>query len=136
MLNWNDARERRLGRQALQRYAARLDKWSARPLREANAVTLMIPLLVMGWVVQIAWPMPDRAALLRAIALMFVAVHVARHWWTIRVFRRLADHGLAAAATALAAYRDPRRISSLDLAALWLALAATAPMLAPPMPAQ
>lgn len=120
---------RRIDTSALRAYAERLNRWSSRPLRQANVIALFAPLLSMMWLVQLTLHVADRTAILRVISLVFIALHAARHWWTIRVFTNLSEQGLMAAATALAAYRDPRRLSNLDLAAAWLAFAAATPFL-------
>lgn len=69
------------------------------------------------------WDMPGRAAFLRGVAAVFVIIHGALHLLIVRVLVRLRAEGVAAAGRALAAYRDPRRVTSLDLVFGWTAFA-------------
>jgi hypothetical protein len=48
--------------------------------------------------------------------------------WAERPIRRANLRAVGISAAALASYRDPRRLSAMDLAVMWLAVAIAAPL--------
>lgn len=100
--------------------------WLAVPLSRTNAaaaaVTAVVMLLLIG-------SQPD-AALLRANALVLMMVHATLHALTLNSLKLLRTQHFATAQATLARYRDPRRVSHLDLAAAWLGFYCLAPYIA------
>jgi len=54
---------------------------------------------------------------------MFAVLLSSLHWMATALLRGLARRGIPEAAEALASIRDPRRISNLDVAVMWLLVA-------------
>jgi len=101
--------------------SAALVDWSRRPHQQANRAVATFALLAMTWLTAFAWQMPEGTSFLRHIGLIFVCTHALWHAVLLRALRRLCVRGVAGADEAMAAYLDPRRISNLDMAAVWLA---------------
>ncbi len=105
------------------RLAARLDRWASLPPRQTNTGVITFTALMMVCLLGGTWDMPGRAAFLRGVAAVFIALHGLLHWFVIRSLAGLHARGVAAAGRALRAYKDPQRVSSLDLAIGWLGFA-------------
>lgn len=101
------------------RLAARLDCWAATPPQQTNTATIAFTGLMMVCLLGGTWDMPNRAAFLRGVAMAFVLLHGALHLLVIRALTQWRARGIAAAGRALRAYRDTRRVTSLDLAIGW-----------------
>ena len=102
---------------------AALVRWTRRPRPDANRAVVTFGALAMVWLTVFGWQMPDRVSFLRHVAMIFIFVHAGWHVAILRELRHLRDRGLPAAEDALYAYLDPRRISNLDMAMVWLAFA-------------
>ena len=105
-------------------WTSRLDRWAALSPRQTNTGLIAFTALMMVCLLGGTWDMPDRAAYLCGIALIFAGTHGLLHLLTLRGLRRLQTKGVAAAGRALAAYRDPRRVTHLDLVIGWMGYAA------------
>ena len=105
--------------QSDRRWAARLDTWAALPPRQTNTGAVVFTVLMMVCLLGGTWDMPSRVAFLRGVAAAFVALHGALHLAIIRGLVRMQSRGIAAADRALRAYRDPRRVTNLDLVIGW-----------------
>lgn len=119
MLN-NDNADRRL--------SSNLIKWAARPRRLVNIAALAMTAAMMMWLVVFACKSHDPAAMLKDTAFVVFALYASQHVFFLFMLRLFRDRGVPEAALALEAYRDPRRISHLDVAMLWVGLAATSPV--------
>ncbi len=97
--------------------------WCRAPAAKANRVLLTIAGLTMIWLTVFAWDMPDRAAFLRNVAMMFTITHAAWHFVALHGLKRLQARGIAGASDALGSYTSLRRVSHLDIAAAWLTFA-------------
>ena len=106
--------------------AASLKRWAERPVRRANLRAAGISVVMIAFTVTLAYETPDPASAVRGMAILFAAFQSVAHVVTTGVLRALGSLGLAEAAAALASYRDPRRLSAMDLAVVWLAVAVTA----------
>jgi len=120
MLNSDDA-DRRL--------CSNLVKLAARPRRSVNIAALAMTAAMMTWLVAVACKTPDPVLLLKHAAFFVFALHAGQHAFFLSMLRRFRDRGVPEAAIALEAYRDPRRISNLDVAMLWVGLAAFSPVI-------
>jgi len=100
-------------------WAARLDRWAALPPRQTNTGVIAFTALMMICLLGGTWGMPDQASFLRCVAAAFIALHGVLHLAIIRGLARLRSRGVSAAGRALAAYRDPRRVTNLDLVIGW-----------------
>jgi hypothetical protein len=109
-------------RDAGEEIAAGLVAWSRRPRGQMNRATATHAALALVVLTVLAWQMPDHLAALRYGAMMFVFGHAMAHVIVLRGLRQLLKGGIAGADEALAAYLDPRRLSSLDMAMAWLGL--------------
>jgi len=67
---------------------------------------------------------------MRANALLLIGVHAILHAITLNSLRLMDMLEVAEAKSALERYRDPRRVSHLDLAAAWLGYHALSPWIA------
>ena len=105
------------------RWAVRLDRWAETPPRQTNVGVIAFTVLMMIGLLGATWDMPDRAPFLRGVAMVFIGLHAILHLLTVRALTRLQAKGLAAAKRASAAYRDPHRVTNLDLAIGWTGFA-------------
>lgn len=115
-----------------------LDQWSASDRHRKNLFAIVLSGGVMVWLSVAAWGMPERVAFLRSVAAAFAAAHGLRHVLLVSTLVRLRREGMAEAARALYAYRDPLRLNSLDLTVAWLCFLVLVPIvdwLAGPIPA-
>jgi hypothetical protein len=67
---------------------------------------------------------------MRANAVLLIAMHAVLHAVTLNSLRLMGMLEIAEAKSALERYRDPRRVSHLDLAAAWLGYYALSPCIA------
>ncbi|HTY66745.1 MAG TPA: hypothetical protein VMH36_08845 [Alphaproteobacteria bacterium] len=104
------------------RWAARLDTWAALPPRQTNTGAVVFTVLMMVCLLGGTRDMPSRASFLRGVAVAFVGLHGVLHLAIIRGLARMQSGGIAAAGRALRAYRDPRRVTNLDLVIGWAGL--------------
>jgi hypothetical protein len=110
--------------------AAALRQWMARPRRVANVRALAAMCLTMLLLAVTAANAPERNDLLRGVAVFFSGIHFVLHATWVRWLKQQLAAGIPEAAAALQAYRDPRRITGLDVAMAWLGFAALAPTFA------
>jgi hypothetical protein len=101
--------------------------WLAIPVGHANMAALSVTACVMVLLAGHEAEGLDAAAFVRTSALALIAVHAGFHSLTVNVLKFMELLDVAEATPALRAYRDPRRVSHLDLAALWLAYYALTP---------
>lgn len=113
----------------VQRIAAKLRLWSERPIRQSNARSLGFCIASMVVCLVAAKHSQDPPLAIRSFAGTLMVVLGTLHFLTIVSLRRLMSHKLEEAAAALQTYRDPRRISSLDMALFWSTIALIAPHL-------
>jgi hypothetical protein len=106
-----------------------IKNWLARPRRKANVAALACVSLTMLALFVAASGLPDRDEVLRGTALFFVGIHCMLHLTWIRWLKHERNSGVAVAEAALQEYRDPRRVTGLDVAMAWLGFAAFAPVL-------
>ena len=102
---------------------AKLRHWSEKPVSQTNARALAF--CIIGFVLTLvaARHSPDPIAAVRSISVMFIAVQAAVHYLAIASLRSLIGLGVKEAETALEVYRNPCRISCLDIAMVWTAVA-------------
>jgi hypothetical protein len=100
--------------------------WLSASLARTNAagaaVTATVMLLLVSY--------QPEAAFLRMNALVLMAAHATLHALTLNSLKFLRTQHFATAQATLARYRDPRRVSHLDLAAAWLGFYTLAPYVA------
>jgi hypothetical protein len=106
-----------------------LEQWATSDRHRRNLLAVLLSCGVMVWLSVAAWGLPDRVAFLRSVAAAFAAAHGVRHVLVICTLARLRREGMAEAARALDAYRDPLRLNSLDLAAAWLGFMVLVPII-------
>jgi hypothetical protein len=106
-----------------------LENWLAVPLKRTNATAVASTLCAMLFLVAYEPEEMQRLQFMRAYAIFLFAVHTAFHIGTLNTLRFMADLQLPHADHALTSYRDPRRISHLDLAAAWLGFYSVSPCL-------
>lgn len=124
MADFEQHRNNRASPQAPDDYiTALLQKWATTPPRQSNVGLIAFTALMMVGLLGGTWDMPERAAFLRGVAMMFIGVHAVLHVITIRGFRHLMARGIATAGKALHAYVDPRRVTHLDLTFGWIGFA-------------
>ncbi len=70
---------------------------------------------------------PEGAAFARRTAVFMIVLHGLFHGLSIYGLRAMVRRGVENAELALSLYCDPRRISHLDLASIWLAMYVAAP---------
>jgi len=110
------------------RIAANLKRWSARPIGQSNRQAIGVCLVMMLLLIAASGYSADATAAMRATAGLFAATHGALHMSAIIRLRKLNMAGMSEAAEALRSYRDPFRISNLDIAVAWAAFALVAPV--------
>jgi hypothetical protein len=114
---------------AEQALAVRLRAWSARSRAKTNLTLAGCAGVSVIWLYAASAGAPDRGALLRHAATLFIVFHGTMHVLWMRMLRRLSARGMPEAQGALAAYTNPRRITNLDLAMFWVMIFALAPHL-------
>jgi hypothetical protein len=109
--------------------SARLEQWTARSCGLANRAVAVVTIISMTAIAAIAAGKPDTGQFLRDASSVFFAGHLLMYVLVRRHLGELRKRGLPAAAAALEAYRDPRRITNLDLAVAWACFFLLAPRL-------
>lgn len=112
-----------------QSIAAKLRLWSERPIRQSNARSFGLCIASMVVCLLAAKHSQDPPQAIRSFAGTLMVVLGSLHCLTIISLRWLSSRKLEEAVAALQTYRDPRRISSLDMALFWSAVALIAPHL-------
>ena len=108
-----------------------LGRWLTVPIAHANMVGVLTAAVAMAIVIAFDEPDPEGGGtLLRDRVLIIAVMHALFHWLSLRALQAMVDNRVEDAEPALTVYRDPRRISHLDLAAAWFALFALAPYIA------
>jgi hypothetical protein len=108
-----------------------VETWSTAPLRRSNATAVASAACAMAFLIVYESEELEQIEFVRASAAMLIALHAAFHIGTLNALKFMALMQVAGAARALDSYRDPRRISHLDLAAAWIAFYALTPYVAP-----
>ena len=109
------------------RIGAKLQHWSERPISQTNTRAFAFCFVGLVLTLMAAQHSPDPIAATRSIAVMFVVVQGTVHYVAIASLRSLIDLGVKEASAALETYRNPRRVSCLDIAMLWTAVALIVP---------
>jgi len=104
--------------------------WLSLPLARTNATAAATTAAVMVFLVSYQPEEVRPLDFIRANAFLLVAAHAALHAMTLHGLKLLDLLGFDEARITLARYRDPRRVSHLDLAAVWLGFYALAPYVA------
>lgn len=112
-----------LSRADAQLLSANLKRWSERPIAATNLRVIGISAVTLALMIAAAIGTPDPAAAMRGMAVIFVAIQSIAHVVTSGMLRALIALRVNHAAVALASYRDPRRLSGLDVAMMWVVLA-------------
>jgi mannose/fructose/N-acetylgalactosamine-specific phosphotransferase system component IIC len=107
-----------------------LESWLAVPLKRTNTTAIGSTLFAMLFLAAYKPEEIEHIHFMRAYAILLMAVHIALHVGTLNALRFMTQLQLAHAEDALTSYRDPRRISHLDLAAAWLGFHSLSPCLA------
>lgn len=107
-----------------------VENWLAVPLKRANTTTLTTALCAMVFLIAYEPEELEQIQFMRANAIVLITLHAALHVGMLNALRLMALQHMAHAEPALENYRDPRRISHLDLSAIWLGFYALTPYLA------
>jgi hypothetical protein len=120
----------RYSKKEQQQAAESLRLWSERPVSRTNARVLGITAIVVVMMLVGARHSAEPAGFVRGVAMAFAICQGSLHYVSLAVLRVLAGFGMPEAATALAVYRDPQRLSNLDMAMMWGLVAMATPYLA------
>jgi hypothetical protein len=101
--------------------------WLAVPIGQANAAALSVTATAMLLLSAHEPEGLDATEFARTSAIVLMAVHAGFHSLTVNALKLMELLEVAEASAALRAYRDPRRVSHLDLATLWLGYYAVVP---------
>ena len=107
-----------------------LENWLGAPLKRTNTTAAASTLCAMLYLLAYEPEEIEQIQFMRACATLLIALHFAFHIGTLNALKFMAQLQLAHAEHALVSYRDPRRISHLDLAAAWLGFYSFCPWLA------
>lgn len=107
-----------------------VENWFAVPLRRANTSALAVTGVLMLILADCEPEDLEPLEFMRGSAALLIALHAAMHIAMLNALRLMALLNVAHTEQALHLYRDPRRVSHLDLAAIWLGFYALAPLLA------
>ncbi len=107
-----------------------VENWLAAPIRRANTSVLTITGVLMLLLADCEPDNVEPLEFMRGSATLLIALHAVMHVGMLNALRLMALLDVAHTEHALNLYRDPRRISHLDLAAIWLGFYALAPVLA------
>jgi hypothetical protein len=107
-----------------------LENWLAVPLKRTNTAAVGSTLVAMLFLVAYKPEEIEHIRFMRAYAVLLIAVHIAFHIGTLNALKFMALQQISHAEHALTSYRDPHRISYLDLAAAWLGFYSLSPFLA------
>jgi len=108
----------------------RVENWFATPLRRANTSALTVTGALMLILADCEPKDIEPLEFMRGSAALLIALHAAMHVGMLNALRLMSLLKVAHTEQALNLYRDPRRVSHLDLAAIWLGFYALAPVLA------
>jgi hypothetical protein len=114
----------------LSRKPLHAEAWSPTPIRRVNATTLAS---TACWMVFLGAYEPDEVEhidFIRGSAALLVILHAAFHLGALYALKSLVLDRVDRATEALESYRDPRRLSHLDLAAAWMLYYALSPCFA------
>jgi len=101
-------------------------------IRANNVRILLITLLLSAMMVGLTRRSDMGAAQIRETAFAIAALYGLMHVWSIRFQQALARDIRPAAQVVARMMRDPRRLTTLDLAAYWVLAAVIVPTLLPP----
>jgi hypothetical protein len=106
---------------------AKLQHWSDRPISQMNTRAFAICFGGIALILALTQHSQHPIAAIRGIAVMFFVAKGTVHYMAIVSLRSLSTLGVKEAAAALQTYRNPHRVSSLDVAMLWLGVALIVP---------
>jgi len=109
-----------------ERIGAELKRWSQRPVGVTNARVLGLATVVLVMMLVAVRRTTEPASAVGGIAAMFAVLQGSIHFMSLGLLRGLQRAGVPEAQDAILALRNPRRLSNLDMAALWLFVALTA----------
>lgn len=110
-----------------------------RPLADPvsqNTITLVITAIIMASFLFADSEHEDRIVFIRTGAASMVVLHAILHLATLRALDLMSRNRFPGAEQALQLYRDPRRLSHFDLAAIWLGFFILVRVVAAPNPEQ
>lgn len=107
-----------------------VENWLSVRHGRANATTLTSVVCAMLFLIAYEPKDVEQVEFMRASAVLLVALHTAFHVCTLNALKLMAVLQVVDAEHALENYRDPRRVSHLDLAATWLGFYALTPYIA------
>ena len=110
-----------------QRVAANLKRWSERPIAASNLQAVGISLVTVAMMILAASRTPDPGSAMRGMAIVLVVIQSIAHVVTTGMLQVLIALRVNEAEMALASYRDPRRLSGLDMAMMWMVVALATP---------
>lgn len=99
-----------------------------------NAITLLVTAAIMASFLLVDQQAEDRVAFVRGGAASMILLHSLLHLATLRGLDLMLRNRFPGAEQALELYRDPRRLSHLDLAAIWLGFFVLVRLVMPPSP--
>ena len=112
-----------LSKAEAERIAAELKRWSRRPVGAINARVLGLAVIVLVMMLVAVQRTPEPASAVGGIAATFAVLQGSIHFVSLGLLRGLLRGGVAEAQEAILALRNPRRLSNLDMAALWTLVA-------------
>lgn len=112
-----------LSKAEAERIGAELKRWSQRPVSAINARVLGLAVIVLVMMLVAAQRAPEPASAVGGIAATFAILQGSIHFMSLGLLRGLLRGGVPEAQEAILALRDPRRLSNLDMAALWTLVA-------------
>jgi hypothetical protein len=107
-----------------------VENWLSVPLKRANTASLTSVVCAMAFLIVYEPKDLEQIEFMRASAVLLVGLHAAFHVGTVNALKFMALLQVADAEHALESYRDPRRVSHLDLAATWLGFYSLTPYIA------
>src|SRR5471032_602425 len=105
-----------LSKAEARRIGAELQHWSDRPISQVNTRAFAFCFVAFVLTLTAAQHSLDPIAAIRSIAVLFFVVQGTVHYVVIVSLRSLITLGVKEAAAALQTYRNPRRVSCLDIA--------------------
>jgi hypothetical protein len=97
------------------------------PVGRANSSALSVTVLAMLLLARVEPEGVEAVDFMRGSAMLLVVVHAGFHALVVNALKIMDMADVADAKRVLESYRDPRRVSHLDLAAIWLGFYALAP---------
>jgi hypothetical protein len=116
-----------MSRRIQERRGAGAADWLAIPVERTNAAAVATTAALMLFLADYHPDDVEAVEFMRANAVVLIAAYAAWHIVTLNSLKFLELLEVAEAKPALARYRDPRRVSHLDLAAAWLGFYALVP---------